>query len=152
MQQGTPYDVRPNERGEGLVEVIVAAAVASIAVAAILGAAVAATHRFGAQSVDEALRSVVQRELRVAIDLLKYQGGSIAPATVATSAPLPGGSPLPIHVSISANAIAAGGYTLSITATADGRNESATLTTSVAQPVPLPSAQIVSPSNAAAPI
>jgi hypothetical protein len=144
--------VRRNERGEGLVEVVVAAAVASIALAAVLSALVSATHRFGAQPVDEALRAVVERELRIAVDVLKYQGGSIAPATIATSAPLPGGSALPIHLSISTNAIVSGGYTVSITASADGRTESATMTTSVPQPVPVPSAQIVAPSNGQAPI
>lgn len=144
--------MRANERGEGLVEVVVAAAIASIALAAVLAATVTATHRFGAQPIDEALRATVQRELRIALDILKYQGGTIAPATVATSAPLPGGSPLPIHLSISTNAIAAGGYTVTITASADGRNESATVTTSVPQPVPLPSSQVVSPANGAAPI
>ena len=144
--------MRWNQRGEGLVEVVVAAAICSIAIAAILSAVVAATHRFGAQPVDEALRHCVEREIRVAIDVLKYQGGSIAPAAIATSAPLPGGSPLPIHVSISANAIAGGGYSVTVMASADGTNESATMTTSVPEPAPLPSAQIVSPSNGAAPI
>jgi hypothetical protein len=144
--------VRRNERGGGLVEVVVAAAIAGIAIAAILSAIVTATHRFGARPVDEALRACVQRELRVAADVLKYQGASVAPASVATSAPLPGGSPLPIHLSISANVVASGGYTVTVTANADGTDESATMTTSVPALVPLPSAQIVSPSNGAAPI
>ncbi len=144
--------MRRNERGAGLVEAVVAAAVASIAIAAILSALVTATHRFGAKPIDEALRACVQRELRVAVDVLKYEGGAIAPATVATSAPLPGGSPLPIHLSISTSAVAAGGYTVTVTASADGTNESATMTTGVPQPIPLPSARIVSPSNGAAPI
>lgn len=144
--------MRRGERGEGLVDVVVAVAVASIAIAATLSAIITAAHRFGAQPVDEALRMCVQRELRVAVDVLKYQGGSIVPATVATSVPLPSGSPLPIHLSISTTAIAAGGYSVTVSATADGTNENATTTTSVPQPVPLPSAQIVSPSNGAAPI
>ena len=141
-----------NERGEGLVEVIVATAVASIAMAAVLGAIVTATHRFGAAPVDEALRAVVLRELHVAVDVLKYQGGTIAPATIATSAPLPGGSPLPIHLSIATNPIGSGGTSVTISAGADGRSESATMTTSVSEPVPIPSAQIVAPSNGQAPI
>ncbi len=152
MRQGTPSDVRVNERGEGLIEVVVAAAVASIAMAAVLGAIISATHRFGAAPIDEALRAAVQRELNVAVDVLKYQGGTIAPTTVATSAPLAGGSPLPIHLSITTNPIGSGGTSVTISASADGRSESATMTASVAQPVPLPSAQIVAPSNAQAPL
>ncbi len=144
--------MRRNERGEGLVDVVVAAAIVSIALAAILSAVVTATHRFGAQPVDEALRGCVQRELRIAVDVLKYQGATIAPAAIATSAPLPGGSPLPIHLSISTSRIAAGGFSVTVTASADETNESATMTTSVPEPVPLPSAQIVSPSNGQAPI
>ncbi len=144
--------MRPNERGEGLIDAVIGAAIASIAVAAVLTGLVTATHRFGAAPVDEALRAAVQREVRVAADVLKYQGGSVAPATIATTAPFPGGSTIPIHLSISTNAIATGGYTVTIAATADGRSERATLTTTVPQPVPLPSTQIVAPQTAAAPL
>lgn len=143
--------MRSNERGEGLVEAVIAAAVASIAVAAVLSALVTATHRFGAAPIQEALRASVQRELRVAADVLKYQGSTIAPVTIATSAPLPGGSPLPIHLSLSTKAVAGGGSSVTISAVADGRSESATLTTTVPAPVPLPSARIVAPQNGAAP-
>lgn len=143
--------MRADERGEGLVDAVIAAAIASIAVAAVLSAIVAATHRFGAAPVDEALRATVQRELRVAIDVLKYQGSSIAPVTIATSAPLPGGSPLPIHLSISTSA-GTGGSSITIAASADGRSESASVTTTVPAPVPLPSARVTAPQNGAAPI
>lgn len=144
--------MRANERGQSLVDAVIAAAVASIAVAAVLSALVAATHRFGAVPVEEALRTTVQRELRVAADVLKYQGSSIAPVTIATSAPLPGGSPLPIHLSISTSPVGTGGSSVTITASADGRSESATVTTTVPAPVPLPSARIIAPQGGSAPI
>jgi hypothetical protein len=144
--------VRTDERGEGLVDAVVAGAIASIAVAAIISGTLAATHRFGAQPVEESLQHLVQREMRIAADVLKYQGGTIAPTTIATTAPLPGGSPLPVHVSIAVTALTTGGYSIDVQATADSRSESATVTTTVPQPVPLPSSNITSPDAAAAPI
>jgi hypothetical protein len=144
--------VRAYERGESLVEAVVVAALASIACASVLTGVIAAAHRFGPDPIEETLRGIAQRELRVAVDVLKYQGGSIVPATIATTAPLPGGSPLPIHLSITTSAMSSGGTSITIDTSADAGNERVTMTTSVARPVPLPSSQIAAPSNGQAPI
>lgn len=144
--------MRRSERGEGIVEVVVAAALISIAFAAVISGSLAAAHRFGAQPVDRALQALSQRELRVAVDVLKYQGGSIAPVTLETTAPLPGGSPVPIHLSIAATSLVGGGYSVIVHAAADGTNEGATASATVPQPVPLPSSEVPSPGNAPAPL
>lgn len=151
VRSGTPHDVRGGERGEGVVEVVIASAMVGIALAAVLSGAVAAAHRFGAQPADEALRALAQRELRIAVDVMKYRGGRISPAAISTTAPIPGGSPLPVHLSISI-APAGGGYGITLTASADGSAQSATAATNVAQPVPAPSSLVAVPGSAPAPL
>lgn len=143
--------MRAHERGESIVDALVATAIIAMVAGAVVEGALAATHQFGAQPVNEALRAIATRELRIAVDVLKYQGGSIAPATIATSAPMPGGSPIPIHLSIT-SAIVGGGFAVTVQAAADGRMQSATMSANVPQPVPLPSSEIASPSGGAAPI
>jgi hypothetical protein len=130
------------ERGEGLVEAIVATAIAAAVLSALLGALVAVTHRFGDQPVQQALDAAVAREMRVAVDVLKYGGATIAPATIATSVPMPGASPLPVQMSIATSA-AGGATTVTITASAQSHPpRTASLSTTIARPAPLPNSSI----------
>jgi hypothetical protein len=130
--------------GESLVEVVIAVAIVSIACAALLGGTLAAARRFGPDVARSALDRTAQREMRIALDLMKYQGNAIAPTTVATTIPMPGASPAPAHVSISTVVLAGGAVTLAIRASLDARSTDAvTLTTTVPPGVPLPSSTFV---------
>ncbi|HET9029732.1 MAG TPA: prepilin-type N-terminal cleavage/methylation domain-containing protein [Candidatus Aquilonibacter sp.] len=144
--------MRSSERGEGLVEVLVASAIVGMVIAAVISGTVAATHQFGARSSDAALRQAAFRELRIATDILKYQGGSIAPAAIATTAPLPGASPMPVHLSIATTLFSSGGFSVAVTVRndIDGRAFSASAT--LPRPVPLPSSLITAPVNGQAPL
>ncbi len=132
-----------SERGESLIEVVIAVAIVAIGSAALLAGTMAAAHRFGPDPQRAALQNVVQREMRIAVDVLKYQGAAIAPATVATTVPMPGTSPAPAHLSIATTPVGAG-IAITISASLDnGAGKSATLTTTVPQPAPLPSSTIL---------
>jgi hypothetical protein len=137
-----------SERGDSLVEVVIAVAIVAVGTAALLAGAIEAAHRFGPDPVQTILREAVQREMRVAVDVLKYQGSAIAPATVATTIPMPGATPAAAHVSI-VTAQAGTGIAITIQASLDGSAaENASLTTTVPQPAPLPSSTISVEGNA----
>jgi hypothetical protein len=140
------------ERGESLAEVVVATAIAAIALTALLGGTLAATHRFGPDPVHVALERALAREMRIAVDLMKYQGGIIQPATIATSIPMPSGSPVPVHLSIASAPLAGGGMNVTLSATSDvDAHESATIESAIPAPAPLPGSSIAAPSPVAAP-
>ncbi len=145
--------MRENERGEGLLEAIVAAAIVSVVVAEVLGGVIAATSHFGPDPIHEALAQRAQSEVRVAIDTLKYQGSTLVPNTVATSVPLPGGNPIPVHETLATSNNADGSIAITISASADGRtDEHASASASVANPAPLPSSSIPGASSGNSPI
>lgn len=140
------------ERGQSLIEIAIAVAVASIAIGAAAAGTISAGRHFGANPQRTALEDAAHREMRVAVDLLKYAGGSIAPTVVATTVPLPGGSPLPAHLGVSTTALSGGGTGITITASSDAdANLAASVSVTVPAPVPVPSAEIVAPGAAPAP-
>lgn len=144
--------MRAGERGESLVEVVVAAALAAVTLSAVLTAIAAAAHRFGPDPVAQALQQYVAREMRIAVDLLKYQGTNVPPAAIETTVPLAGRSPLPVHVTLSV-VHGTSGTQLHISAQSDeDAREITTLQTSVAEPAPLPSSTVAAGSPAPAPV
>ncbi len=142
---GTRPDVRvrSSERGDSLIEVIVAVAIVAVVAGAIGASTIAASHRFGPDPIQTALESTVAREMRVAVDVMKYQGASIAPASLSTAIPLPSASPLQARLTLSSATGHDGSVTLVLTATSetDG-SESATLTETIAAPAPVPGARV----------
>jgi Tfp pilus assembly protein PilE len=143
--------VRSDERGESLIEVVVAVAVVAIVTGALGSALVAAVHHFGGDPIQTALETSVAREMRVAVDVMKYQGASLPSATVATAVPLPSGSPLPVSYAISSHSNADGSVTIVLSATdSNDSSKSATLSQTIAAPAPLPGARI-SGANGSAP-
>jgi hypothetical protein len=135
-----------------LLEATVATAIVATVSAATLGAVANAAHAAGGDPVHDALASAATREARVALDVLKYGGATIAPATVATAIPLATGTPLPADVSIGIAAFTNGSATITVTATASGSsNESASVTESLDSRAPLPGAQSIAPGLAPAP-
>ncbi|MEO6836387.1 MAG: hypothetical protein ABI231_10845 [Candidatus Tumulicola sp.] len=142
----------PEQRGSSLIETAIAIAIASLVAGAALGAAIAATHAAGSDPTRDALQSAAQREMLVALDVLKYQGASIVPVTVATTLPMPAGSPLPAELSIATSALPHGAIRVAITAVnlarAGGR---ATLTATLSDRAPLPGTVLRAPGLVPAP-
>lgn len=144
--------MKTSERGDSLIEVIVAVAIAGIALAALLGGTLTAAHRFGPDAVDEALTRTVRNETRIAQDLAKYQGVTFVPAVVATTIPLAGSLPIPAHVSLGVSS-QAGTTHITLTAQSDAdASKTASLETTLDQPQPLPSSTVLSGTLAPAPL
>ena len=138
-----------DERGESLIEIVVAVAIVAIATSALLAGTISAAHRFGPDASKLALNNVLHREMRIAVDVMKYQGSTIAPTTVATTIPMPGASPAATHLSIATHALAGGATAITIDASLDtNTNGTLSLTTNVPAPVPLPSSTISATGNA----
>jgi hypothetical protein len=144
--------VRSGERGESLIEVVVGVAIIATLLGAIASAALAVAHRFGPDPVQGALEATVTREMRIAADLAKYQGATLPAASLATTIPLPSGSPLPAQLTLVTTTNNDGSITIGITATsiADA-TKSAGMTQTVAAPAPAPGTRIPAASAAAAP-
>lgn len=141
-----------SERGQTLVETVVAVALLAIATAAIVGGTIAATRHFGPDPTETAMQEALAREMRIAVDIVKYQQGTIAPNTIATTIPMPSSSPIAVRMSIATAAAPGGGTAVTITAsTTSGQTKSATLTTSIASPAPLPYSKVPSGLTVAAP-
>lgn len=141
------------QRGQALIETILATAIAAVFVGAVLAGVVAANAHFGPDPAREALDDALAREMGVARNLVKYQGTTLAPATVATSVPLPDGSPLPATLQLESTALAGGGMQITIAASAtwNGATENRSLTTTLLAPAPLPGSSIALPGLAPAP-
>jgi hypothetical protein len=139
------------ERAQSLVEVIVGVGIMAVVVASTLGAVVAATHRFGADPAQSALEASVASEMRVATDLLKYQGATISPTSVATTIPLPSASPLAATMSISTTTLANGGVSITIAGITESPPHSYSTTTTLSQRALPPGSQVVAPTTIAAP-
>lgn len=144
--------MRQAERGEGLIEAIVAVAILATLASAVVGAIVVSTRWVASATIQRALQQVTEREVRVAVDILKYRGGSIAPLTIATTAPLPGGSPLSVHLSIAALANGDGSTTVTVSASQDAGSARASSSLRVPQPVPLPSSDVEATGTGSAPL
>lgn len=90
--------------------------------------------------------------MRIAVDVMKYQGASLPTTTVATAIPLPSGSPLSAHLSLSTTTAANGSVTIVLSATDDSDGtKSAIVSQTIAAPAPLPGARLPATSNGAAP-
>ncbi|HEY9085460.1 MAG TPA: hypothetical protein VIN40_05940 [Candidatus Tyrphobacter sp.] len=141
------------ERGQALIESIVAAAVALVIVGAVLGGAIVASAHFGPDPAQSALSAAVGREMAVARNLVKYQGATLRAASLQTTVPLPDGSPLPATLQLQTAPLPNGGVQLTISASAIWRNATRTfsLTGSVLAPAPLPGSSLALPGLAPAP-
>ena len=145
--------MRSGERGDSLVEVVVAVAIVAIVAGTIGASLIAAAHRFGPDPVQGALEATVAREMRIAVDVMKYQGASLpGDAPVATAIPLPSGSPLPAHLTLKSTTQSDGSVTIVLSAASDhDASKSATLTQTIPAPAPVPGSRITSGIAGAAP-
>lgn len=130
---------RTSQRASSLVETAIAVAIAALIAGAALNAVIAATRTAGIDPARNALESSVQREMTIARDVLKYGGADVAPATVATTLPMPAGSPLPALLSIETTRLAHGALRIVVSAQASGRSdERAALSATLSERAPLP--------------
>jgi prepilin-type N-terminal cleavage/methylation domain-containing protein len=149
---GTHHEVNSLERGDSLVEVVVAVAIIAIAAGALGGTLIAAEHRFGPDPIESALEETTTREMRIAVDVMKYQGASLPSTSLATTIPLPSGSPLPVVLSVTSATAADGSVTIVLSADdSNDANKSATLSQTIAAPAPLPGARLPAMSSGSAP-
>jgi hypothetical protein len=140
------------ERGDSLVEVVIAVAIVAIAVGALGGTLIAAERRFGPDPIESALEATTTREMRIAVDVMKYQGASLPSTSLATTIPLPSGSPLPVVLSVTSATAADGSVTIVLSAIdSDDASKSATLSQTIAAPAPLPGARVPAVSGGSAP-
>lgn len=140
------------ERGDSLVEVVIAVAIVAIAVGALGGTLIAAERRFGPDPIESALEATTTREMRIAVDVMKYQGASLPSTSLATTIPLPSGSPLPVVLSVTSATAADGSVTIVLSADdSDDASKSATLSQTIAAPAPLPGARVPAVSGGSAP-
>jgi hypothetical protein len=140
------------ERGDSLVEVVIAVAIVAIAVGALGGTLIAAERRFGPDPIESALEATTTREMRIAVDVMKYQGASLPSTSLATTIPLPSGSPLPVVLSVTSATAADGSVTIVLSADdSDDASKSATLSQTIAAPAPLPGARVPAVSAGSAP-
>ncbi len=118
-----------SQRGSTFAETIVSAGIIALVLGVALTVAVAAAHRLTPNARADALERLTHRELAVARDLLKYDGAILVPATIATTVPLAGGTPLPVTLVLRVGS-APGATTITIEANdgAEGASESATIT------------------------
>ncbi len=140
-----------SQRGTTLAETAVTVGIVAIVAGAVLhGALVAARGAGDARTA--ALRQAAARELSIALDLLKYDDATLAPASVATSVPMAAGSPLPAQLSISAAAQTDGALLVTVEAAAsDGSGKRASLAAILARRSVLPGTQVRAPGLAPAP-
>jgi hypothetical protein len=102
--------------------------------------------------VRDALQAAAARELRVALDVLKYRDAAIAARAVATAVPLPIGTPLPAQLSIAVSPGPDGSTAVTVTAQdASGSGERASVAASLDARAPLPGAQASYPGLVPAP-
>jgi hypothetical protein len=141
------------QRGQTLIEAVVAVAIVTVVLGAALSAALAANAHFGPDPARAALGATLDREMRTARDLIKYQGATLQPASVQTTLPLPAGSPLPATLQLQTSPLPDGGtqLTLSGTATWQGASESASLATTLPAPAPIPGSSLTLTGLAPAP-
>lgn len=129
---------RPDERGNTLIETAIALTLLALVAGAALGGALEVSHAASSSPVRDALETAVRRETRVALDVLKYRGARIAPTSVATTLPMPTGSPLPAQLTISTSGAPGQELHVTISATAPDSLGRVTLTTALGGRAPLP--------------
>lgn len=145
--------MRDSERGDGLIDAIVAVAITSVVLLTVMGAAISAAHRLGPDPIRDALAQRTQSELRLALDAMKYQGASLVPAIVSTTVPLPDGSLIAVREALETSANADGSIAISVSASADSQSsENAVASATAPKPAPAPSSTIPAPNNGNSPI
>jgi hypothetical protein len=135
-----------------LFETTIAIGILATVAGATLGASAMAAHAAANAAMRGVMQDAAGREMRVALDVLKYQGGSLVPVTIATALPIASASPLPVQLSISSSAAAGGAtaVTIGVVATYDSAQR-VTVTGTLDRRAPLPGTILSAPGLAPAP-
>jgi Tfp pilus assembly protein PilE len=142
----------PSQRGSTLAESAVAVAIVAIIAGATFGATLTALHAAAGDPASNALQEAAARELRIALDVLKYSDATLAPASIATTVPMPTGSPMPAQVTLTTAAAGNGAFVVTVDAVAsDGSGKRASLGATLDRRSVLPGAQVTAPGLAPAP-
>ncbi len=141
------------QRGQAIIETIVATAIVVLVLGAALSAAITASAHFGSDPARTALDAALQREMRTARNLVKYEHASLAPASIETTIPLADGSPLPATLHLTLVTPSPGGIVVTIAAQAtwNGAVEHRSMTSGLLVPAPLPGTSSTLPGLAPAP-
>lgn len=152
-ETGTASEVRGRDLGFTALETIVAAGLIALALATVGAAVVRESVSFSSAATADALAAAAREEVRIAADAVKYDGSTLSPTSVATTLPMPVGSPLPAELSLSAQALAAGGISVRVRAVADIAAAPLVRDASliVERRVPLPGSTVIAPTLVAAP-
>lgn len=135
-----------------LLETVVALGILATVAGVTLQAGAMATHAAANAALRAVLQDAAERELRVALDVVKYQGGSLAPATIATALPLQAAPPLPVRLSLAATAQSNGAIVVTVSAAPiDDPSQRVSANATLDRRAPLPGAVVRAPGLAPAP-
>jgi len=135
-----------------LFETTIAIGILATVACATLGVSAMATHAAASAAMRSVMQDAAEREMRVALDVLKYQGGTLAPVTIATSLPVGTASPLPVRLSVSASVAPGGATSVTVGVVAsDDATQRVTLSGTLDRRAPLPGTILHAQGLAAAP-
>lgn len=101
-----------------------------------MGALLGSLHGAAGSPVRDTLDAALAREMPLALDVLKYQGSNVPPATIATSLPMPSGSPLAARLSIQTSRLGGDAVRVVVQASAQGVRRSLAATLGARAPLP----------------
>ncbi len=128
-----------------MTETIVAVALFSVLAIGLAGAAVLGARNPASTLARDALARSAGREALLAADVLKYRGSYLTPKTIATTVPLPNGSPLPAIISLSIESLDGGRVRVVVRADDANAGDAAAVTLDLAPPAPLPGTDVAAP-------
>ncbi len=135
-----------------LFETTIAIGILATVAGATLGVSAMATHAAASAAMRSVMQDAAEREMRVALDVLKYQGGTLTPVTIATALPIAGASPLPVGLSLSALTAPGGATTVTIGLVAtDDPAQRVTVDATLDRRAPLPGTVLHAPGLVPAP-
>lgn len=135
-----------------LFETTIAIGILATVASATLGVSAMATHASARAAMRSVMQDAAESEMRVALDVLKYQGGALAPASIATALPLAGASPLPVRLSLTTSAAPGGATMVSVVViAADDSTQRVTLEGTLDRRAPLPGSVLQAPGLVPAP-
>ena len=134
-------------------ESVVAAGIVALLLATLGAGMLRESTSFQNAVAADALAAAAREEVRIAADAVKYGGSSLAPNSIATTLPMPAGSPMAKTLSLSTQALVGGGLSVHVRASTANAGvlleRDATLV--VERRMPLPGSSVIDPTLVEAP-